>query len=222
MIEYTARGIAVGLASSITVGPVAVMVIQRTLSKTFKSGVFSGLGVACADTLMAIIAYFFYSMLQDQIEQYTQFLRVVGGLIVVIVGLAIFFKNPVTQLRRNRVGEATPWKDFATIFGFTIGNFYIVLPYLLSFFAMFGVGTSSGNEDIASLMRAFFIILGFFLGAVMWWMIITFGIGLMRRRFRPRHMKTLNHISGIIIALLGICMILSTFVNLHQNVPISF
>ena len=54
------RGMGVGLASSITVGPVAVLCIQRTLSKNRRSGLASGMGVASADMIMAIIAFFFY------------------------------------------------------------------------------------------------------------------------------------------------------------------
>ena len=68
-IDIFFRGLGVGLASSITVGPVAVLCIQRTLSKNRRSGLASGSGVAVADMLMAIIAYFFYSMLQAQIEE---------------------------------------------------------------------------------------------------------------------------------------------------------
>ena len=62
ILEILLRGIAVGVAASITVGPVAVLCIQRTLSKTRRAGFISGLGVACADVLMALIAFFFYSM----------------------------------------------------------------------------------------------------------------------------------------------------------------
>ena len=96
------RGICVGVAASITVGPVAVLCIQRTLSKSRRSGIVSGIGVACADTFMAMAALFFYSMLQTQIEQYNTLLRVIGGIFVVIVGVFIFAQNPVPQIRRNR------------------------------------------------------------------------------------------------------------------------
>ena len=68
IIEILLRGFCVGVAASITVGPVAVLCIQRTLSKSRRSGIVSGLGVAAADTLMAMIAYFCYSMLQAQID----------------------------------------------------------------------------------------------------------------------------------------------------------
>ena len=101
-LDVMFRGICVGVAASITVGPVAVLCIQRTLSKSRRSGIVSGLGVACADTFMAMAALFFYSMLQTQIEQYNTLLRVIGGIFVVIVGVYIFAQNPVPQIRRNR------------------------------------------------------------------------------------------------------------------------
>ena len=104
-LEVIARSVMVGIAASITVGPVAVLCIQRTLSKSRRSGLVSGFGIACADTFMALIAYFFYSMLQSQIEQYNDLLRVVGGSFVVVVGVYILFQNPVPQIRKTRDGK---------------------------------------------------------------------------------------------------------------------
>lgn len=213
ILEIFLRGLAVGLAASITVGPVAVLCIQRTLSKTTRAGIFSGLGVACADTLMAIIAYFFYAMMQAQIERYSHILSIVGGIFVVIVGVFIFFQNPVPQIRRNRAGNTTLWKDFASMFGFTIANFVVVIPYILAFFAMFGVGTASESRDVASMLTSLLMIGGFFCGACAWWTMLTLVISLFRRRFRPRHLLTINHIAGIIVGLLGIYTILSTFIH---------
>lgn len=115
IIEILLRGFCVGVAASITVGPVAVLCIQRTLSKSRRSGIVSGLGVAAADTTMAMIAYFCYSMLQAQIDQYNQLLRVIAGIFVVIVGVYIFFQNPVPQIRRNRAGKTSLTQDFASI-----------------------------------------------------------------------------------------------------------
>ena len=213
ILEILLRGFAVGLAASITVGPVAVLCIQRTLSKTTRAGVFSGLGVACADTLMAIIAYFFFAMMQAQIEKYSHILSIVGGIFVVIVGVYIFFQNPVPQIRRNRAGNTTLWKDFASMFGFTIANFVVVIPYILAFFAMFGVGADGDIRDTSSLVRGTFTILGFFGGACAWWTTLTLVISLFRRKFRPRHMLTINHVAGIIVGLLGLYTILSIFIS---------
>ena len=213
IIEILLRGFCVGVAASITVGPVAVLCIQRTLSKSRRSGIVSGLGVAAADTLMAMIAYFCYSMLQAQIDQYNQLLRVVAGIFVVIVGVYIFFQNPVPQIRRNRAGKTSLTQDFASIFGLTIANFVLVIPYILTFFAVFKISTIE-TFDVAGLGRGFLVIVGFFGGAILWWTSLAFLINLFRRRFRPRHMLTINHVACIIIGVLGVYTILSTFFNL--------
>ena len=134
IVETLFRGICVGVAASITVGPVAVLCIQRTLSKSRRSGIVSGIGVACADTFMAMAALFFYSMLQTQIEQYNTLLRVIGGIFVVIVGVFIFAQNPVPQIRRNRAGKGhNLWGDYLSVFFLTLTN----PAYILIFVALF-------------------------------------------------------------------------------------
>lgn len=219
IIEILFRGICVGIAASITVGPVAVLCIQRTLSKSRRSGIVSGFGVACADTFMAMAAFFFYSMLQTQIEQYNTLLRIIGGIFVVIVGVYIFTQNPVPQIRRNRAGKTSLWQDFVSIFGLTLANFIMVIPYILAFFAVFKI--SSGDmtgEGFSGFIRAVFVIGGFFCGAAGWWTLLAFVINLFRRRFRPRHMLTINHVAGLIIGILGVYTILSTFFDIFPNV----
>ena len=204
------RGICVGVAASITVGPVAVLCIQRTLSKSRRSGIVSGIGVACADTFMAMAALFFYSMLQTQFEQYNTLLRVIGF---------IFAQNPVPQIRRNRAGKTSLWQDFASIFGLTIANFIMVIPYILAFFAVFKI--SSGDvtgSGFSGFVRSVFVIAGFLGGATAWWTLLACVISLFRRRFRPRHMLTINHVAGLIIGILGIYTILSTFYAIFPNV----
>ena len=182
ILDIMFRGICVGVAASITVGPVAVLCIQRTLSKSRRSGIVSGLGVACADTFMAMAALFFYSMLQTQIEQYNTLLRVIGGIFVVIVGVYIFAQNPVPQIRRNRAGKTSLWQDFASIFGLTIANFIMVIPYILAFFAVFKIsGGDITHEGVGGFFRAMFIIAGFFGGAAAWWTMLAFVINLFRR-----------------------------------------
>ena len=215
-IDILARGFCVGLAASITVGPVAVLCIQRTISKSGRSGYASGAGVACADTLMAIIALFFYSMLKGQIEQYSALLRVGGGIFVIIVGVYIFFQNPVPQIRRNRVGRSSMVQDFVSIFSFTLANFVVVIPYLLAFFAMF-MRIGLDEQEGVSVWNGILTITGFFVGALTWWVALTSVINLFRRRFRPRHLVILNRVAGIIIAILGVYTILSTFIHIMPD-----
>lgn len=145
IIRILIDGLIVGLASSVTVGPVAVLCIQRTLSRGYLSGIFSGLGVASADTLMAIMAFTLYALLKSYIDQYNTIIMSLGGVFVIIVGIFIFFKNPVPQVRKNRTDKNELWQDFASMFGFTLANFAIIIPYILAFFTMFNVELSSST-----------------------------------------------------------------------------
>ena len=216
-IDIILRGFTVGVLSSITVGPVAVLCIKRTLNKSRHSGFISGLGVACADTLMAIIAFFFYAILHSQIEQYKHILSIVGGIFVVIVGVVIYLQKPSKKVNIDGSVQNTPWRDFASMFGFTMANFVTVIPYLLAFFAMFGVSSHQGTHDVASFFSIVLIIGGFMGGAVLWWFLLTMLISLFRRSFRPHHMRTINRIAGIIIGLLGVITILSTVISTTPN-----
>lgn len=223
LLKILFGGVCVGLASSVTVGPVAVLCIQRTLSKGYFSGLFSGLGVAFADTLMAILAFSVYALLRSYIETYNTIIQLVGGGFVVIVGVLIFLKNPVPQIRKNRAGHNALWQDFGSMFGFTLANFVVVIPYILAFFTMFNIDLDLSTEGMtmaadgglygSRIVNNVLVLGGFLLGALVWWVALTSTINLFRKRFRPRHMLTINRIAGIVISALGVVTIISVIIN---------
>ena len=215
---YT-QGILIGLVASIPLGPIGLLCIQRTLSKSHRSGFVSGLGAATADSMFATVALFSLTVVMSFIENNMAIIKALGGISVVIVGVTIFLKNPVVQIRRNRAGKTSLWQDFASIFGLTIANFIMVIPYILAFFAVFKI--SSGDvtgSGFSGFVRSVFVIAGFLGGATAWWTLLACVISLFRRRFRPRHMLTINHVAGLIIGILGIYTILSTFYAIFPNV----
>ena len=95
----------------------------------------------------------------------------------------------------------------------------LVIPYILTFFAIFKIsGAEMTGNGFNSFVLAAFTIAGFFGGAASWWTLLAFVINLFRRRFRPRHMLTINHVAGLLIGLLGVYTILSTFFAIFPNV----
>ncbi|MBO5833123.1 MAG: LysE family transporter [Alistipes sp.] len=223
IIKILFGGFCVGLASSVTVGPVAVLCIQRTLSKGHLSGLLSGLGIACADTLMAILAFSVYALLKSYIDEYSTIIQSCGGVFVVIVGILIFFKNPVPQIRKNRAGKSALWQDFASMFGFTLANFVVIIPYILAFFTMFNIDLVLDNPDadtvattytyVGRWMNNVLVLGGFLLGATSWWLALTSLINIFRKGFRPRHMLTINRIAGVVICALGIITLISVIIG---------
>ena len=215
LLKILIGGFCVGLASSVTVGPVAVLCIQRTLSKGYFSGLASGFGVAVADTFLAILAFSVFALIKSYIDEYSTIIQICGGAIVIVIGVFIFFQNPVPQIRKNRAGMRNLWQDFASMFGVTLANFVVIIPYILAFFTMFNIDISMSSDALSAsrIVQNMFVILGFLIGAMTWWVSITSLINIFRKRFRPRHMLTINHVAGIVISVLGLITLLSTIIK---------
>ncbi len=209
------RAILVGVAASITVGPVAIMTIQRTLNRGVESGIYSALGVSSADTILAMISYIFYSLIRNELNEYSFPLRIVGGVIVSVIGLSIMLRNSISQLRNSRK-RSSPWRDFISIAGLTFANFIAVVPYILAFFALFHIKPveTFAKGDFAG---AVVIIGGFFIGSLLWWLGIVFGVNMLRDNFKLKHILIINRVAGFLILLLGLITLLSTFFNIQPS-----
>ena len=130
---YT-QGILIGLVASVPLGPIGLLCIQRTLSKSHRSGFVSGLGAATADSMFATVALFSLTVVMSFIENNMAIIKALGGISVVIVGVTIFLKNPVVQIRRNRAGKGhNLWGDYLSVFFLTLTN----PAYILIFVALF-------------------------------------------------------------------------------------
>ena len=62
------KGFLVGMCASAPIGPIAILVVQKSLSKGHMAGFVSGLGASVVDTLYAFIAIFALAFAQKLIE----------------------------------------------------------------------------------------------------------------------------------------------------------
>src|SRR5258707_9608974 len=87
------KGLIAGLAIAVPVGPVNVLCASRTLSKGRTSGLTSGLGAATADALYGGIAGFSITFIIDFLEREEFWIRVIGGILLVGIGI-IYIRKP--------------------------------------------------------------------------------------------------------------------------------
>lgn len=200
-------GILIGLLASIPLGPIGVLCIQRTINKRFTSGFVSGLGAATADTIFAMIALFFYAIVSPFIEKNIQPIMVVGGLIICVIGIKLFFSKSATHIKRNRQSKGALVKDFFSIFGLTISN----PAYILLFFGWMAAFKIVDLEF--TIFTHILMILGVLIGTSLWWFTLTFCVNLLRKKFTAKHIFYINKIAGIVIAVLGIGAIISAFIK---------
>lgn len=189
------KGILIGFLVSIPLGPIGILVIQRTVNKNRVAGLMSGMGAALSDTLYAVIAGFSLTFIIDFIRENELLFQAFGAVVVLALGIHIFFKNPVTDLRRNRLKGNTHLQDIISSFLVTISN-------PLTVFVFLAVFTSSGVAiSLEKPYHSFFVILGIFSGAFIWWFSLSGIVSLFRHKINLRILWWINKTAGILIVL---------------------
>ena len=199
------KGIIVGLLGSIPLGPVGVLCIQRTLNKGRMSGFMSGMGAAAVDAVFALIAALGLTFIINFIEQQRFFIQLIGGIILIIMGLIIFYKNPVKQMRKHKQGKSNLFHDFISVFLLTLTNPVAVFLFVA---ALASIDIVSVESPIISSL---FVVSGVFGGALLWWFSLIWFVDLFRKKFRLKHLWRINKIAGVLIAAFGIFAIFAIF-----------
>lgn len=204
-LQFIIRGIFVGLMVSIPLGPIGVLIIQKTIHKGRLSGFVSGFGAAVADTFYATVASFGLGFVINFIKAQEFYLQLIGSIFLVFLGMRIFLTNPVKQLRARNPRKKGLLGDFLSIFFLTVSNPIAVFVFIAVF-----AGTSVFGSS-PTLRVELFIILGVLIGGVLWWYTLSTIISAFRSKFRLKQLFWINKTSGIIIAFLGFLAFLACF-----------
>lgn len=188
------KGIAVGIVIALPVGPVGVLCVRRTLFEGPSFGFVSGLGAASADTIFGIVAGFGLTFVRDFMLRYQDWFGAAGGVFLLYVGLRALLQAGNAEAEPVE-GEAL-FTAYASTFALTITNPITILAFA-GIFAKLGISDQSGYLDIA------FLVAGVFIGSMMWWLGLSFGIAWLRHVTGTVRLAWLNRISGGILTLSG-------------------
>lgn len=192
-IASFARGLALGFAVAAPVGPMSLLCMRRTLAGGFFAGMLCGLGVATADALYGAVAAFGLVAITGFLVGQQPWLRLVGGAVLVYLGLRTLRARPAKS--PASAGGAGLVGMYISTLGLTLTN----PTTILSFAALFaGVGLGGDDRDSTTAPA---LVLGVFVGSALWWLILTGGIAIARRRLTSRLLRSVNTLSGL--ALLG-------------------
>lgn len=197
------KSLAIGILGSVPLGPVGVLCIQRTLSRGLLSGFISGMGAAVADGLLAMVAILGLSVIINFIEAQYIFIKLSGGIILLIIGSKIFFSNPVNELQQNHSGCQTYFSDFFSVLLLMLTNPLAVFLFLAAFASLQLVSTDPGPVPSGVIVS------GILIGASFYWFILSSLIERLRDRFRIRGLNKINKYTGVIIAVFGFVALIS-------------
>ncbi len=202
------RGIAVGVLIALPVGPVGVLCVRRTLFEGPSYGFVSGLGAATADTIFGIIAGFGLTIVRDFLLHYQDAFGIAGGLFLIYLG---------GKALLSAEAEASPVEDerhlgaYFSTFALTITNPITILAFA-AIFAKVGVSENAGLWPVGAL------VLGVFVGSLLWWLGLSYGIAWIRRVTGTVRLIWLNRGSGAILVLSGLALLaLSVFALVRSD-----
>ena len=213
---YLFKGILVGLMVSIPLGPMGVLIIQKTLHKGALAGFISGMGAASADFFYASLAAFGLGFVISVIQAHELLLQVLGGIFLIVIGLKIYFDNPIRQIRQKRSGQVSKkglLGDYVSLFFLTVSNPITIVVFMAVF-----AGMAVFDEEAAWWCEAL-VVFGVLLGGGIWWYTLSALVNIFRKKFRLRVLVTINRVSGLIIAVLGALVILSAFSPFKTMLP---
>ena len=193
------KGFLVGICASAPLGPVAILVIQKSLGKGHKAGFVSGLGATVADTTYAMIAIFALAIVQRFIDAHESLILLVGGAVLVLVGVSMAFTNPFNKKRRKRDMTASP-KDFGQAVAMAFSNPGAVF-VMFTLFAFFGLA-----GDAPQTWKVAPIILSVSAGSVTYWFCMSWLISRFSRNISMKTVVWINRITGALIVIVGIAL----------------
>ncbi|MGM9865924.1 MAG: LysE family translocator [Muribaculaceae bacterium] len=204
IVYVVPRALAIGVLISAPMGPIGMLVIQRTLSKGRWPAFFTGLGAALSDLVYCLLSGLCLSFITDFINRNHFLLVIVGSVVLAGFGLYLFRKRPNHPMHTIDMQLSNNYfSDVISGFFLTFSN-PLILFFIIGLFARFNFVQPDFSTYQDSVAYALI-----FAGALGWWYTVTTLVNHLRKRFNLRSLWILNRIIGsilLLMALIGIVM----------------
>lgn len=175
-----------------------MLVIQRTLSKGRWPAFFTGLGAVFSDLTYCMLTGFFLSFMTDFIESNQFMLQIVGGIVLLGFAVYLFRKNPTRALQPSVKVATNYWRDIVTGFILTFSN-PLILFFIIGLYARFNFLLPDYEPYHIAVAYA-----TIFVGALLWWYLVTWIVSKLRRRVNVRSLGFINRAIGLILGGMGL------------------
>ena len=194
------KGLLIGICASVPLGPIAILVLQKSLSEGHRAGFMAGLGACLVDTLYAVIAMFALAFAESFIEDHRILIMVGGGIIVVLLGCSMAFKDPFRKMKEEHQTPSYSLKDFfqAVIMGISNPGAIFVI---FALFAFFGIQLEPHDFRVAP------ILLSLSGGSALYWFLFSRVFSRFRKNFKLSTLLWLNRAAGVIVIIIGIALV---------------
>ncbi len=170
------QGVWIGLGIAAPVGPIGVLVIQRTLQHGKAVGLATGLGAAVADALYGAVGAFGVTAIVATLQG-LRLPLVLGGCAYLLWLAWRIFKAPVAAVDTAATRAPSLWAAWAGTLLLTLSNPSTVLSFLAIF------GTLAGQTGpVADALSPLWLVAGVLTGSALWWLLLSAAVSRLRHR----------------------------------------
>ncbi len=200
-MEIFLKGIGVGLAVAAPVGPIGILCIRRTLMEGRFAGLATGFGAAAADGVYGIMVAAGFA-LTGVLVSHAELLKIGGGALIMLLGMLsirTFFagSKPVAMTAPSGRGLLGA---FSTTFALTLSNPMTILSFV-------GLVAGLGASVAGGASKAYWLVLGVFLGSALWWLFLVHIALVAKSRLSPDLTRWLDVISGAVLTTWGLWIV---------------
>ncbi len=183
------KGILVGLAVAIPVGPVGLFCLERTTSCGWKTGLASTVSMNIADLFTALLVLVCMALASELTAEYGYIVKIITGLIFAGIG------GLLIATRRDKPKPYTPAQLAATgVTTFLLSISPATVAIMLALFPLFNITAQYGLPGTLA---------GVFIGSAIWSIVILLGGHYIGKHLKE-HLSTMKLVAGIIFVLLGL------------------
>jgi len=203
MFPALLTGIIIGFSVAAPVGPIALLIMRRSLNEGRLAGFISGLGAATADLICGLAAALGLSAITTLINSHRSSLQLVGGIFMIWLGIHAFrAKDPVSAAQRP-LHERNLFLAYVFTFLLTMAN-PLTLLGMVGVVAAAGVGGPAYSHTDTVVLGG-----GIFIGSASWWLILSHLAGWLGHKLGHHVMHVINMVAGALIVGFGAWQLVS-------------
>lgn len=207
MIIDILKAFLIGICASAPIGPIAILVIQKTLSRGRRAGFITSLGACLVDSLFAFIAIFALAFAQELLSTHKELILIIGGFVISVLGIFMALSDPFRKVKDGDSSDGISIKDFIQAFFMGLSNPGAIF-VIFALFAFFGFSDQQPNNwEVAPIM------ISLCAGAVVYWYSLVSLLNIFRKRFKLNTILWINRITGTIIVILGMALLAEGIIN---------
>jgi threonine/homoserine/homoserine lactone efflux protein len=200
---FFVKGLIAGFIICIPFGPIGLLCVMRTLTDGKLAGIASVLGASVMDAVYCAVAGLGVSYISSFLNKESMVLRLAGGLILIAMGIKIFFTHP-TEKEPETTGHGL-LASFGSSFFLMLTNPLAIVVFTATFSAL-GIG---GWEDAYSATAI--LVAGVFVGSALWAPLLVAGVSFFNPQLTLSQLRLANRTAGVILFGFGIVAIIWAF-----------